>query len=556
MKIAMRFAALLVTLFANAALAQSGAEDPPRALYTTASGVSLQDLGYTYSNVDISVGPFSLERSYASQRFTSSEAFGRGWSHNYDIWIRSSILRNQWHTDVFIGRSIHKFLGPATQNFPDNDEVGTSVQIVGGVPTFKDRDGTTYRFFPLTSSVAKISSITKASGEILNFNYSGNLLKNIDSNRGFSLVFEYFGSRISSACTINRSEFHVSSSTSCATANLKTSYFYNGEYLTSFVDVMKTTSSLQYDYSTGTGYLTCITQPGSSVCPVVNTYTNHYNFRTVTKQSMADGSVWQYTCTCGDEGRADPDNFYPIETTGITDPTGAVSGISFKAGAPYQTSDGNGNIRTWEFFGRFPVKVTDPEGNYNVIGYNPRMVPSVSLYRSRPGTNLPDVVTSKIFPTDCTNPVTCNQPVVSTDANGNVTDYAYDQTHGGIIWEMRPAPVAGGARPLKISSYSQKSAYVRSSGGGLVSTGLPIWLLESERLCQTTAGSSSPVCDTAAPVTTTTYQYGPDGAANSLLLRGKLVSADGQSLRTCYGYDSFANKISETQPRAGLTTCQ
>jgi hypothetical protein len=39
------------------------------------------------------------------------------------------------------------------------------------------------------------------------------------------------------------------------------------------------------------------------------------------------------------------------------------------------------------------------------------------------------------------------------------------------------------------------------------------------------------------------------------MLRGVAVTADGQTLRTCYGYDRDGNKISETKPRAGLAVC-
>jgi hypothetical protein len=40
-----------------------------------------------------------------------------------------------------------------------------------------------------------------------------------------------------------------------------------------------------------------------------------------------------------------------------------------------------------------------------------------------------------------------------------------------------------------------------------------------------------------------------------LLLIGKSVTADGQTLRTCYSYDRVGKKISETAPRAGLAVC-
>jgi YD repeat-containing protein len=53
----------------------------------------------------------------------------------------------------------------------------------------------------------------------------------------------------------------------------------------------------------------------------------------------------------------------------------------------------------------------------------------------------------------------------------------------------------------------------------------------------------------------TTYHYGADGTADNLLLHGKAVSSGGTTLRTCYGYDAYSRKISETAPNANLATC-
>ncbi len=55
----------------------------------------------------------------------------------------------------------------------------------------------------------------------------------------------------------------------------------------------------------------------------------------------------------------------------------------------------------------------------------------------------------------------------------------------------------------------------------------------------------------------TTYDYGPETGPNILLLRGQAVTADGQTLRTCYAYDGRGRKISETSPNgtAGLAAC-
>jgi len=44
--------------------------------------------------------------------------------------------------------------------------------------------------------------------------------------------------------------------------------------------------------------------------------------------------------------------------------------------------------------------------------------------------------------------------------------------------------------------------------------------------------------------------------SSGLLVHGIAVAVDGQTLRTCYGYDNLARRMSETKPRAGLTVCQ
>ena len=59
----------------------------------------------------------------------------------------------------------------------------------------------------------------------------------------------------------------------------------------------------------------------------------------------------------------------------------------------------------------------------------------------------------------------------------------------------------------------------------------------------------------------TQFDYGTGDAThgNNLLLRGQTVtSTDGgttTTLRTCYGYDAYGNRISETQPNANLSSC-
>ena len=52
----------------------------------------------------------------------------------------------------------------------------------------------------------------------------------------------------------------------------------------------------------------------------------------------------------------------------------------------------------------------------------------------------------------------------------------------------------------------------------------------------------------------TEFEYDPH---HNLNLVGTAVTADGKTLRTCYQYDQYGNKIGESQPKANssVTTC-
>jgi hypothetical protein len=208
-------------------------------------------------------------------------------------------------------------------------------------------------------------------------------------------------------------------------------------------------------------------------------------------------------------------------------------------------------------FGSFLFQATLPEGNKYVAETGPRRVVAKRTMKAKPGTGLADLVSDVGFIGGCDGPNTrqnCTKPLWTKDAKGNQTDFTY-MSNGLLLTEMQPAPSTGTARPLKLFTYVQKYAYIKNSSGTLVPAAAAMWLPSSETLCQTAAGSSVTTCDGSAPITVTTYEYGADGTADNVLLRGKVVSSGGVSLRTCFGYDWMGNRIWETSPRAGLAVC-
>jgi hypothetical protein len=139
------------------------------------------------------------------------------------------------------------------------------------------------------------------------------------------------------------------------------------------------------------------------------------------------------------------------------------------------------------------------------------------------------------------------------DAAGRQADFTYDSVHGGTLTETLPAD-ANGIRPQKRYTYVQRYAWYLGPGGVMTRSTEPIWLLATESYCRTGAASGAG-CAISGDEVVTTYDYGPDSGPNNLWPRGTVVTADGQSLRTCYAYSKFGDKISETKPRAGLAVC-
>ncbi|MDF7774285.1 hypothetical protein P1X14_03410 [Sphingomonas sp. AOB5] len=196
---------------------------------------------------------------------------------------------------------------------------------------------------------------------------------------------------------------------------------------------------------------------------------------------------------------------------------------------------------------------TDPEGIRTEYKYlSSRRTESRRI--AKPGSGLVDIVESATY-SDCTSMKVCQQPLTVTDANQNTTTYTYDPAHGGVLTEVRPA--VNGVSPAKKYSYSQRYAWIKNSGGGYSQSTAAQWLLTEVRTCiSSTLNLTTGTCAAGtSDLVITNYDYGPDSGPNNLLLRGTVVTSNGTSLRTCYGYDKAGNKISETTPRAELTAC-
>jgi YD repeat-containing protein len=202
------------------------------------------------------------------------------------------------------------------------------------------------------------------------------------------------------------------------------------------------------------------------------------------------------------------------------------------------------------------VDTTDPGGIKTAFTYDGWTNVLQLTRTAKAGSGLADLVQSFTYQSCYDYPASCRKPLTETDARGNTTVRNYAAGHGGLLSEMKPPPAVGGARPLTLVTWSQRYAWAKNTAGVLVQSTAPIWVKASETQCQTLAGSNpAATCDPAAPQTVTNYEYGPTGTGDSLLVKGIAVAANGQTLRSCYGYDPFGRKSSQTKPNANLSVC-
>lgn len=572
---------------------------PPKVDTTSPSGVNLADGSFVYSNTDLAIGSLSLERFHlGGLKDPNRPFFGPRMSHNFDIYVAKNktgpvrpFLTDRYKPVVHLGLSASgvytQAISSSYVNASNDDAISGTLSIVGAAYVYTSQDGTVYTFDPNVPAAGalgvdsqRISTILYPNGRVLAFYYdSGGQLKEVSDNTGYALIFDYVSSGVVSAvCGFNLSVSFVSPSSTCAAASLKTTYEYTGGLLTKVTDVVGHITT--YDYSGNE--ISCIKSLGDSVCRVSNVYGSAK--WQVVQQNLADGSVWKYAYGGNYVGSRDPNVYLvedPTNSTTVTDPAGKISTYSFSKTSPYSFTDANGNTTNYRYTGGndyegqlYPdpkpilaegtllKQVIFPEGNQYLATYIFRNVIETQTWVPKPGSGLPNAVLQNGYGAwSCAAPQTpqnCTKPLWTKDAKGNQTDFTY-YDFGGTKSEMRPAPAAGAARPLKLYDYVQKYAYIKNSGGSLVAASAPVWLPNAETLCQTGAGSSAATCDTAAPITITTYEYGANGTADNLLLRGKVVTTNtppgAPALRSCYSYDTQGNKISETSPRAGLTSC-
>lgn len=176
------------------------------------------------------------------------------------------------------------------------------------------------------------------------------------------------------------------------------------------------------------------------------------------------------------------------------------------------------------------TRVTAPEGNYTTYTYDGRGNLTETRQVAKSGSGQADIVTSASYAASCSNALTCNRPLTTTDALGHVTDYEWSSTHGGLLSVTAPAPTAGATRP------QTRHSYTLSNGE---------YLLTAVSACS--SGTSS-ACVGTANESRTVLGYDTQGNVTSLEQRDGTGALSATRSMT---YDPVGNLLTVDGPLSG-----
>ena len=162
-----------------------------------------------------------------------------------------------------------------------------------------------------------------------------------------------------------------------------------------------------------------------------------------------------------------------------------------------------------------------------------------------------EVTVTAEYPTSCNanNFKYCNSPTWTRDGKGNQTDYVYHADSGQVEKVTYPAN-KNGIRAETRYTYEQKYANYYNVSGVKAQASIPIWLKTEESYCINSSASDGECSDNDEVITRYEYEH------DNLFLTGMTVTdPQGNTLRTCYQYDEYGNRIGETQPKADLASC-
>jgi RHS repeat-associated protein len=570
---------ILCTGLAAPALAQSvgSIAPPPVRQPLDENGVDVARGTFNVTTVDLTIG-------------TEGQ---RGLSYGRQVsgadWFESSIgaINQNGSTVVVTLANQSDSFTKVGSTYTPTEANGASLVDANGEWVYTARDGTVARFWsnaqyaypvyygPSQANAGRISSVTYPDGVRETYTYteqqycgsgfengscpSGTKyifrLKTIQSSNGYQLKPAYADnstevsilnfrawSRPSSVAAVNSAidycDAAADTCTAVATAP-KASYSRSivGTVTTTLVtDAANRTTRYIRDAAAGGSFK--IKRPGAASDNVVVNYdANTSRVSNVTREGVT--STYSYS----DAGT--------IRTTIVADPAGGQKVYTADTGTfrllSYRDETNRTTSYQYDANGRLN-RVTYPEGNYVSMTYDARGNVTERRVIGKAGSGVTDIVTSAVFPA-CGTITTCNKPASSTDANGKSTDYTYDATHGGVLTVTAPAPSAGAVRPQTRYTYAPLQAYLKTSGGSFVASGVTTYLPTQVSQCVTAAS-----CAGTAGEVVQTIAYGAQGGSSNNLRPVSIVAGAGNGSLTAtvaIGYDTVGNRLTVDGPLSG-----
>lgn len=515
----------------------------------------------------------------------------------YFIHMGSDIVTLEWRYNRRADGSIRSKAGvPPSRLFRGSAELAGSPSF-----TLRSPDGSVVTFNPLGQNCeggplprcALASSITRPDGTQFTFSYSGALLTSVRSNRGYGLRF-FYGSDPSAgpvhACLVNLAMASMPSTFPCnAAGQINVAYSFNNGFAVTKPDG-RTERIVAGAWANGRRPISFF--KGLESTPWLVNYEDGLD--AVVRQELASGDVYTYdfvratyadppayaggSYTAPDSSvtrvnfnqialpvRTLPSNMPPAPEC-LEDPRSCSSRpvIQVSSG-PTSVVDALGRMSNFDYCDPMILTLTaiegggclydylqsttDPEGRkikYRYLNRNAMVEEKRQI--AKPGSGQSDIVETAQY--GCGVMICDTAMTRYVDPKGGITDYDVSPVHRQVLSVTGPAD-ANGIRPQTRYSYVQRNA--RDVSGAVLQP--PVWVLASEEYCRTTAASGSDCVGGAADEVVTTYDYGPTTGPSNLLLRGVAVTADGQTLLTCYQYDSLGRRIAETKPQGTGATC-
>ncbi|KAK0341984.1 hypothetical protein LTR94_024141, partial [Friedmanniomyces endolithicus] len=510
---------------------------------------------FNYSTTDVVIGTpgqggIAFGRSYVNG----------GWRDNLAGTIAVS---GSTHIVSYGGNS--ESFTQSGSNYVPNSNNGSTLTRSGNIFTFTGSDGTfaTYSTVyngstsPYSANGAAIMSLTSPNGERLDYHWNGttyctmygsggiggigvdpgdgggsmecvawsNLvrLEAVRNNRGYQIKLLYAQDstptdlpsaangwlRRTGVMGVNLAvdSCHVGAGACASLTRTWPSMTYSssdfGGTITSATDQSGRTTTYTY----GSGGLATVRLPGSSVDDVAINYASGK----VANVTTANGT-WNYAYADSGTTRtttaSGPLNQQIVATSNLSIGRATSVAQALSSGVTATTSymyDGQRRLQ----------RVTQPEGDYAQLTYDARGNVTQTLFVPKSGSGLSNIATYASYPSSCTNPKTCNQPITTTDARGGVTNYAYDSGHGGVTTITAPAPTAGATRPETRISYAAQTAYFKPNpSSGIAAATSSVVLPTATSACSVGAAAA---CVGTANESRTVFTYGSAGVANNLL---------------------------------------